>query len=92
MLIDCGHNSSSGWRPSLYLPANGINAIDMLVVTNMDNDHVSDLPDLRQNVTINALTRNPSISPDALVAMKPDGVPPGIVDLTSRRGARRRPA
>jgi beta-lactamase superfamily II metal-dependent hydrolase len=83
MLIDCGHNSSTRWRPSVHLPVAGIKSIEMFVVTKMDNDHVSDLPDLRKTVRLGFLHRNPSITPTASMAMKTDGVPPDISDFTS---------
>jgi beta-lactamase superfamily II metal-dependent hydrolase len=60
MLIDCGHNSTTGWRPSTYLPSIGVTHLDELVITNYDEDHVSDLPYLVRSVGIGILTRNPT--------------------------------
>jgi beta-lactamase superfamily II metal-dependent hydrolase len=75
MLIDCGHNSSSNWRPSTYLPhIRNICEIDLFVVSNYDEDHVSDLPNLlRSQVNIRSLSRNKSVSPDSLRALKRAG-------------------
>ncbi len=88
MLIDCGSNSSTGWRPSLHLPRNGVENVEMFVVTNYDDDHVNDLPNLRRvsggrrTVNLKALLRNRTISPAALVRMKTDGgMGPGIREL-----------
>ncbi len=82
MMIDCGHNSSTGWRPSDHLPAKGIHAIELLVVSNYDNDHVSDLPRLLQNVDVRSLLRNKSVSSADLLALKSvKGVGTGISEL-----------
>lgn len=58
VMIDCGHNATTGWRPGSYLRQQGVQHLDMLVVTNYDEDHVSGLPDLRAKVAINRLWRN----------------------------------
>ena len=73
MLIDCGSNPSTEWRPSLHLRGKGIPEVAMFVVTNYDDDHVRDLPNLRANTRIRSLLRNKTVSPEALVAMKRDG-------------------
>ena len=82
MMIDCGHNGSTGWRPSVHLPAKGICAIELLVVSNYDNDHVSDLPRLVKNVDVRSLLRNKSVSSADLLALKSEkGVGAGISEL-----------
>lgn len=87
ILVDCGHNSSTNWRPSQALPARGIQHIDRLIVSNYDRDHVSDLPDLLTNVGVPVLSRNPSVSPDLLRAMKAEnGMDPGIGTLAYMAG------
>lgn len=73
MLFDCGHDDEAGFRPSEYLPSNGYQNIQLLFVTNYDEDHISDLPALRQNVEIQFLHRNKSINRDQLRAIKEDG-------------------
>lgn len=90
MLIDCGSNSSTGWRPSLHLPRIGVEAVEMFVVTNYDDDHVNDLPNLRwksggkPTVTLRSLLRNNTVSSQALVDMKKDrGMGNGIRELVS---------
>ena len=78
MLIDCGFNSSTGWRPSLHLPRIGIGAVEMFVVTNYDDDHVNDLPNLRRGyggqptVWLKSFLRNTTVSAQALFEMKRD--------------------
>lgn len=73
LLVDCGHNSTTGWRPSTHLPRLGVSHLDYLLVTNKDEDHVSDLPHLRQSVSITNLWRNPTLSPAALATIKEEG-------------------
>ena len=68
MLWDCGHKDDN--RPSEFLPAAGIDRIDRFFVTNYDEDHISDLPNLREELTISTLHRNPSISKEQLRALK----------------------
>ena len=68
MLWDCGHAENS--RPSDFLPALGINTINRFFVTNYDEDHISDLPNLRQNLNIEVLHRNKSISNEQLRGLK----------------------
>jgi ribonuclease BN (tRNA processing enzyme) len=90
LLIDCGYNATTSWRPSMYLPSNNIFVVDRLFITNYDEDHVADLPDLERNVSIRILHRNRSVSPQALTAMKSkDGIGSGIrhlVDMAGRYG------
>ena len=88
MLIDCGHNASTGWGPSTCMSRRGIETIDMLVVSNYDEDHMSGLPDLRnpyrvgRSTQIKALLRNKSISPENLEDLKKvDGMGHGIREL-----------
>ena len=82
ILIDCGHNTATGWRPSWFLPARGVNHVDRLVVSNYDRDHVSDLPELLCNVTVPVLSRNPSVWPELLPVMKAEnGMDRGIGTL-----------
>lgn len=84
ILIDCGHNSTTGWRPSWALPRCGIHRIDLLVVSNYDEDHVSDLPNLIKDVEISALSRNKSVSSGNLRQMKAEnGMGTGIDALAS---------
>lgn len=70
ILIDCGHNSSTGWRPSNHLAGLGIQHLEELVITNFDEDHASDLRNLREKVTIGILNKNPTVPPEALRQLK----------------------
>lgn len=93
ILVDCGHNSTTGWRPSEYLLDQGIHALDMLVVTNYDEDHVSDLPNLLDRVSISSLLRNRSVSPNQITALKTeDGMGRGIGALVDMANSYAHPA
>ena len=48
VMIDCGHknNDRGQWFPGDYLRSQGIYTIDLLVITNLDEDHVSGLPNI----------------------------------------------
>jgi beta-lactamase superfamily II metal-dependent hydrolase len=70
MLIDAGHNEKTGFRPSVYLPLNGIHTIQRFVIQNFDQDHVSDLHNLRKTLPINVLNRNKSLPATYLANLK----------------------
>ncbi len=73
MLWDCGHQGNN--RPSTFLVERGIPEIHRFFVTNFDEDHISDLPDLRANLNIQILHRNTSISSEQLRALKLESGP-----------------
>lgn len=73
MLWDCGHAGT--YRPSAFLPNEGIQRIDRLFVTNFDEDHISDLVQLRTNIQIGLLHRNESISREQLRSLKLESGP-----------------
>ncbi len=84
LMIDCGHNGSTGWRPGTHLLNSGISRLDLLAITNYDEDHVSGLPNLREKVEIGKLWRNKSVAPDDLVNLKSEGgMGVGINELIS---------
>ena len=55
MLWDCGHKTDPENRPSKFLPDAGIFTVHRMFITNYDEDHISDLPNLRQTIPINIL-------------------------------------
>ncbi len=91
MLIDCGSNSSTGWGPSTHLLNKGVRSVELFVVTNYDEDHVNDLPNLRRaswdgepTVRLRSLLRNRTVSAHALAEMKSEsGMGNGIQELAS---------
>lgn len=81
-MIDCGHNGSTGWRPSWMLLGRGIHFLDELIVSNYDEDHVSDFPNLAAFVSIGTLLRNGAVSTSLLRTLKSeDGMDKGIETL-----------
>lgn len=87
ILFDCGHNSTTDWRPSEMLRARGITRVENLVVANYDEDHVSDLPNVLSQVYVPVLTRNPSVAPLDLFNLKSEsGVGNGIGTLAVMAG------
>ena len=68
MVWDCGH---ADWgRPSEFLRNMGVQSIQRFFVTNYDQDHLSDLPNLRNQLRIEIVHRNGSISQEQLRAIK----------------------
>ncbi len=59
VMIDCGHNATTGWKPGTALLAGGVHRLDRLYITNYDEDHVSGYSNLANSVSIGALFRNP---------------------------------
>lgn len=73
VLFDCGHSDT--FRPSMHLAATGCRAVESLVITNFDHDHVSDLPNLLARLPVQTLYRNQTIPADALIRLKLEGGP-----------------
>ncbi len=67
-LFDCGHGATI--RPSTYLPMQGITRIRSLFVTNYDEDHISDLPNICQVLNIESMTRNDSMTSAQIYSLK----------------------
>ena len=88
ILIDCGHNGTTGWRPSTYLRQLGVRHLENLIITNYDEDHASDLANLVKVVSIGVLWSNPSVTAVELRKLKKvGGIGQGIdalADLKSR--------
>lgn len=68
LLFDCGHGSTI--RPSTYLRSQGISSICRFFVTNYDEDHISDLMDVRRYLNIEILTRNTSLTSGQIRSLK----------------------
>lgn len=66
LMIDCGHNAETGWKPGTYLRKQGITYLDMLAITNYDEDHASGLPNLLENVNVGRLLKNNSLTQKSL--------------------------
>lgn len=82
IMIDCGDNATTGWKPGTYLRSIGVTTLEKLVITNYDEDHVSGINDLFDKVQVQWIVRNTSISPTDIKNLKSDhGMGPGIERL-----------
>jgi beta-lactamase superfamily II metal-dependent hydrolase len=88
ILIDCGKNEETGFEPSRYLAGRGCRVVELFIVSNYDEDHLSDLPNLRNKIRIERLLRNKSISGDELRRLKLEAGPlgPGMEALLGMIG------
>ena len=73
MLWDCGHRDE--YSPSSFLPSLNVTHVDYFFVTNYDEDHISDLPNLRRKVHLRSMYRNKSVSAHQLRTLKLEGGP-----------------
>lgn len=73
ILWDCGHTSDN--RPSVFLPLKEISNIDYYFITNYDEDHISDLPNLCEKLNIKSIYRNKTITADQLKHLKLESGP-----------------
>lgn len=79
VMIDCGHNTSTGWYPGSYLNYEQVKTLELLLITNYDEDHVSGLANLLDNVDVRWLGRNKAVSSGTIRKLKSeDGMGPGI--------------
>lgn len=91
-MIDCGHknNDRGQWFPGDYMQSQGIDTIDLLIITNLDEDHVSGLPNLlKRNITIRNIFSNPTVPPWAIRLLKAqhgmgNGIDALVTELTRR--------
>jgi beta-lactamase superfamily II metal-dependent hydrolase len=72
LLWDCGHSDQN--RPSVFLPSMGISKITHFFITNYDQDHISDLPNLT-SLNIQSIIRNKTISASQLRLLKEQNGP-----------------
>ena len=68
LLLDCGHDDAL-FRPSRYLPQNW-KAVQQLVVSHYDSDHVSDLAELVAKMPIERVMSNVSIGTTEIRRLK----------------------
>ncbi len=74
VMVDCGYNPDRPWFPSVtYIGA----SIKSLVISNFDEDHVSDFKNLIDLANVQGIHHNKTITPAALLSMKPDGIGAG---------------
>jgi beta-lactamase superfamily II metal-dependent hydrolase len=95
VLIDCGHNTAyrgGPWYPADQLLSNGIKHVDLLVVTNFDEDHVSGAPNMvEKGITVGCVLGNPTVPPEVIEQLKSeDGMGNGIRVIVNTLADRRR--
>ena len=61
ILFDCGYDGDMPFYPAQYFASMGVTNISTLVLSHFDQDHVSNLPSLRQKLTFGSIMRNPTI-------------------------------
>lgn len=85
MMVDCGKNVSTGWTPTVELTNRNIAQLDLLAITNFDEDHADGLPELRKShIKIRGLWRAKNVEPDRILELKSDiGVGAGIAELVA---------
>jgi beta-lactamase superfamily II metal-dependent hydrolase len=74
ILLDCGHDAE-GFKPLDWIYAQGYRHIDALIVSNFDQDHISDIKIIRDYFTVGSLAVNPTVDPNTLRAIKIKGGP-----------------
>ena len=72
-LIDCGHDSSDDFRPLQWLYDQGYRHINSLIISNFDQDHISDIKAIRDYFTVGNLAVNPTVSSSVLRQIKVKG-------------------
>jgi beta-lactamase superfamily II metal-dependent hydrolase len=82
IMIDCGHNSTSNWRPSDWIIQNGL-SITNLTIANIDEDHVSDLENIKKYCSPYTLKTNWNLTPEWIEKKKNEtgGVAKGVAAL-----------
>lgn len=95
-MIDCGHmnNDRGRWYPGEYLKAQGVHILDLLIVSNLDEDHVSGFPQLLgSGISITTIFSNPTVPPYAIRSLKEQyGMGAGIETIVKELGRRGLPA
>jgi len=72
-LIDCGHDNNYKHTPLEWLYFKGYRHIDSLIISNFDQDHISDIKTVRDKFTVGKLVVNPYINANQLRNIKING-------------------
>lgn len=75
ILFDCGKKTDPPISPSQQIKNGGCTGIEYLFITNFDEDHINDLPDLCSRLKLISLVRNKSISCEQLRRVKLEAGP-----------------
>lgn len=78
VMVDAGHRFDPFWAPSIEYYGQHV---DMLVLQNLDEDHVANLPYVIQNIEVRGLLSNPTVDVNALRNMKREyGMDAGVTE------------
>ncbi len=92
IMIDCGHNASTGWRPSDWVVQNRFN-IKKLVVSNVDEDHVSDLCGIDERRPPEIISINSKLSANRIkMEKRENGIGPGVKKYLEYKERYKQPA
>ena len=69
VLIGVGHNSTTNWRPSGWLRRRNQRP-SWIVLSNLDRDHLSDLPSFEPHLRPSVIKRNNNVTPEWVRALK----------------------
>ncbi len=75
IMVDCGADGGKAWWPSAHYSGE---YVDLLVLQNLDEDHLEDLPDVWSQVHLGGIFTNPTITAAGLRSMKPQGMRKGV--------------
>ncbi len=76
IMLDCGHRSDEPyWWPSIHFRGERCEA---LILSNLDEDHVSDFGNVWDSVPLGTIWVNPTLSAPRLKMMKTDGMDSGV--------------
>lgn len=67
LMLDCGRNNDPVWKPSIEFFGQ---RVDLLVMQNLDYDHMADLPDVVAHVNVRRYFSNPTVGANEFLAMK----------------------
>jgi beta-lactamase superfamily II metal-dependent hydrolase len=95
ILIDCGHSTTKDtvkWSPGRYLQGIGVSHLDVLFITNYDEDHASGYVDvLEHKIAIGCIFGNPTVPPETILQLKTaDGMGRGIATLAASIAERKK--
>lgn len=75
LMLDCGYSLNRSWFPSVAYAGQ---AIQSVILQNLDEDHAQDLRDLCGRASVKGLFSNPTVTPLALRLMKDGKMGAGV--------------
>lgn len=86
VMIDCASSWENDFDPGGLLVSRGVSSLDLLIITNYDEDHVRGLPRLLDQVDVVRLRRNLRVEPETINYLKDLEPGPGIAALIDMAG------